>query len=130
MYAYSFSKTNVFDFQLKGRYAFLYQKGLRWKHYLGLTLGANYYDTKWNSFGNDHNPNEVERRSGKNNVWYCPYFGAEYFGKIDLTKRLSVQYLLNYALYDPKVSVGQTLISNSEPINHRVNFNVGLGWYF
>lgn len=125
---YNFFKTRVFSFQLSGRYTFLDMKVLNWKHYAGLTLSLNRNVVNGYGFDNIHTSNEYDYRYFKERRW-SGFAGVEYFGKINLSKHLSVQYLLGYSFYDPSFAIDGLLLVG-EPTTHKVNLNFGLGWRF
>lgn len=125
---YSFQKINVFTVQFSGRYAFLDMKTLKWKHYAGILLNMSGNYSSGYSFSETQNvTSEIQKHDGHHD-WFN-FTGLEYFGKIDISKKLSIQYLLDYSLYSDKFTFWGRPIGE-EPINHKVNFNVGLGLHF
>jgi hypothetical protein len=135
LYAYSSLKTNVYSIQLNLRYAFLNLPELKWKHYAGISIAAHENITNRYAFFNSHNPDPtIIERDKSSEKLYHNFLGAEYFGKISLNKRLSVQYLFGYnfstQVLTPmgKIANSNVLITYEGDTYHRFNINFGIGY--
>lgn len=100
---------------------------MNWKHYAGATIAINRYNTKIRGFDNVHDVHVFDRRSSTENTWYN-YTGIQYYGKLDLPYRFSVQYLAGYSFSSTRFAPEAETGIVGEPTTHRLNVNFGFGY--
>lgn len=115
--------------QVNGRYALYTLKSLHWKHYLGIALNATNCRHVYNALDND-----VMVQTSEHNSWHS-FLGLEYYGKINLNPRFSIQYNMNYLVTSSDLDILNDInikVSGSdEPkVFQRINFGFGIGWHF
>ncbi len=102
---------------------------MNWKHYVGtfLSFEKNYGSTDGYEY-NSHTRYYVQFEDRYISPTYVN-IGIDYFGKIDLNKRLSVQYLFYFSNYLVQIT-SYDKVNLSYNSFSRVGMNFGLGWHF
>lgn len=135
IFEYEHSHTNVFSLQFNLRYAFWNIPELQWKHYAGISVAAHENIKNAYVIGNTHSsdPTIIERGEYSNKV-YHNFIGVEYFGKISLEKRLSIQYLFGYNFSTQILTLtgkndnSNYVVTYDGPAIQRFNINFGIGY--
>jgi|GEM_PF-1903873 len=127
-YQNNYKNKNI-SFQITGRYLVYSIKPLQWKHYVGISINPIKTISTYKGYYIDN----FDQRSTTRNQYddWHTYLGIEYFGKINLNSRISVQYNVNYGLSDPSFDVTSSIMVTSENSTlHKINVGFGLGWGF
>lgn len=132
VYIYSFAQTHIYSLQMNLRYAFWRIPDLRWRHYAGVSI-AIHKSVEYTNGISSINGVVTYGKSGI--IFYHNFLGPEYFGKIQMNKRLSVQYLFGYNFssqafmpYGRDVEDKPYRYIYNGPTIHRFNFNFGFGY--
>lgn len=127
---YALSKHRNLGLQFNTRRLVYDCKPLKWQQYVGLNLNLN---TRITQYRNYYNTNGSELiMAGRERNYSQLYAGLDYSGRISLSQKISIQYVMNYSLIDPDYSLTFRNIYGlgMQPQRHKMTGNVGIGWHF
>ncbi len=128
---YALSKRHNLGLQFNARHLVYECKPLKWQHYVGLNLNLNTLITQYRTYESINNGSPLIMAGRERNHNHL-YAGLDYSGRILLSPKLSIQYVMNYSLIDPNYSLTFNGLNplGMQYARHKMTGNAGIGWHF